>query len=65
MPSNNKKYSQEMREYNLGICYHNGYGIEKSTAESVYWWLKTSTQGHDGAKNLMRDSEEFFDIVLP
>lgn len=27
-------------QYNLGICYDNGYGIEKNIEEAVKWYRK-------------------------
>ena len=32
-------------QYNLGICYANGNGVEKNFSEAVKWWRKAAEQG--------------------
>jgi TPR repeat protein len=33
-------------QYNLGVCYYNGEGVEKDYAEAVKWFRKSAEQGH-------------------
>ncbi|MDD5434959.1 MAG: tetratricopeptide repeat protein [Nitrospira sp.] len=37
-------------QHNLGVCYGNGYGVEKNPAEAVKWWLKSADQGNAKAQ---------------
>ncbi len=37
-------------QYELGNCYYNGYGSEKSLNEAVKWWRKSAEQGHATAQ---------------
>ena len=30
---------------NLGICYENGYGVEKDLTQAVYWYIRAAEQG--------------------
>ena len=32
-------------QYNLGLCYHKGIGVEHSHTEAVKWWRKAAEQG--------------------
>ena len=32
-------------QYNLGVCYYNGYGVEKDYQEAVKWYHKAAEQG--------------------
>ena len=32
-------------QYNLGVCYANGNGVEKNLSEAVKWWRKAAEQG--------------------
>ena len=32
-------------QYNLGVCYYNGNGVEKDYQEAVKWWRKAAEQG--------------------
>ena len=36
--------------YNLGICYSNGYGVEKSDAKASEVWLKAAEMGYADAQ---------------
>jgi len=38
-------------QYNLGILYKNGMGIEHDDVKSVYWYTKAAEQGHSSAQN--------------
>ena len=37
-------------QYNLGVCYENGEGVEKDAAEAIKWYRIASRQGHAAAK---------------
>ena len=32
-------------QYNLGVCYENGYGVTKDLTQAVYWYKKAAGQG--------------------
>ena len=32
-------------QYNLGVCYNNGYGVTKDFTQAVYWFRKAAEQG--------------------
>ena len=32
-------------QYDLGVCYGNGYGVEKNYSEAVKWYRKAAEQG--------------------
>lgn len=34
-----------MAMHNLGMCYENGYGVQKSESEAVRWYRKAADQG--------------------
>ena len=31
-------------QYNLGLCYHTGFGLEKDTAKALMWYKKSAAQ---------------------
>ena len=33
-------------QYNLGVCYANGTGVEKDEQKAVEWYQKAAGQGH-------------------
>ena len=37
-------------QWNLGVFYHNGYGVEKNLAEAIKWWRMAAEQGHSEAQ---------------
>ena len=37
-------------QYNLGVCYYNGYGVTQDKSQAVYWYRKAADQGHDMAQ---------------
>ena len=38
-------------QYNLGVMYRNGHGVDKDYAEAMGWWRKAAEQGNAGAQN--------------
>jgi TPR repeat protein len=38
-------------QYNLGVCYNDGDGVEKNSTQAVYWYRKAAEQGHAKAQN--------------
>ena len=42
-------------QLNLGICYYNGYGVDKNLGEAIKWWHKAAEQGHPKAQFLLGD----------
>ena len=37
-------------QYELGHCYHYGYGVTEDKAEAVKWWRKAAEQGNSEAQ---------------
>ncbi|WP_349953139.1 tetratricopeptide repeat protein, partial [Bacteroides finegoldii] len=37
-------------EYNVGVCYENGMGVEKNTVKAFEWYSKAATQGFANAE---------------
>lgn len=37
-------------EYNVGVCYENGMGVEKNTVKAFEWYSKAATQGFSHAE---------------
>jgi TPR repeat protein len=37
-------------QFNLGVCYANGYGVEKNLQQAFYWHKKAAEQGHAKAQ---------------
>ncbi len=40
-------------QYNLGVCYYNGYGVPKNRAKAVELWKKAAAQGNVRAKQVL------------
>ena len=38
-------------QYNLGVMYHNGYGVVQNYTEAVNWYMKSAEQGFAEAQN--------------
>lgn len=36
-------------EYNMGICYYNGTGVDKNHVEAVRWFRRAAENGHEDA----------------
>lgn len=43
-----------LAQFYLGLCYHNGEGVEKNLSEAVKWYRKAADQGHAEAQNALR-----------
>ena len=41
-------------QYNLGVCYYNGDGVDQNYTEAVKWLSKAADQGHDKAQTELR-----------
>ena len=39
---------------NLGICYMDGFGVEKDPATAAAWFRKAADQGHEKALNELK-----------
>lgn len=37
-------------QFNLGLCYDNGTGVEKDPQQAVYWYQKAAEQGDASAQ---------------
>ena len=38
-------------QYNLGVMYHHGVGVNPSDSEAMRWFAKAAAQGHEGAQD--------------
>lgn len=38
-------------QFNLGVCYQSGTGVEKNMAEAAKWFSKAAEQGHSSAQD--------------
>ena len=51
-------------QYSLGLCYDNGYGVEKDKKLALYWYLKSAENGNVKAMRnagiCYEDNGEFF-----
>ena len=43
-----------MAQLELGLCYYEGNGVEKSYDDAVKWYRRAAEQGHEGAKAALR-----------
>ena len=50
-----KEYTQAM--YMLGLCYRNGYGVERSMGDANLWLSKASARGYKPATNELSSDE--------
>ena len=44
------KQGDAMAQYNLGVCYHEGQGVEKDYSKAVEWYRKAAEQGNARAQ---------------
>ena len=40
-------------QYNLGILYHNGHGVDVNYKKAFEWWEKAAKQGHAHAQYVL------------
>lgn len=45
-------------QYNLGVCYENGDGVEKDASEAMKWYRIASEQGHKDAETALQKLQE-------
>lgn len=45
-------------QYNLGVCYENGEGVEKDTSEAMKWYRIASEQGNKDAETALQKLQE-------
>ena len=45
-------------QYNLGVCYENGEGVEKDTSEAMKWYRIASEQGHKDAETALQELQK-------
>ena len=51
-------------QYQIGICYLRGEGVEQSGTEAEKWLRRAQAQGHQGAADLLARSEERVDTPM-
>ncbi len=42
-------------QYNLGLCYCNGWGVSKDMTEAVEWYRKAAEQGNAPAQEKLKE----------
>lgn len=42
-------------QYNVGLYYYRGQGVEKNFTQALYWFTKAAEQGHEGAKETLQE----------
>ncbi len=42
-------------QYAVGRCYEEGIGVAKDTREALNWYRKAALQGHEDARNKLRE----------
>ena len=47
------KQGDAAAQYNLGVCYYNGIGVEKDYVEAVKWYRKAADQGRARAQSTL------------
>ena len=47
-------------QYDLGLLYARGQGVETDAAEAVFWFYKAGDQGHKRALEALRDLGELY-----
>lgn len=45
-------------QYNLGVCYEKGEGVEKDTSEAMKWYRIASEQGHKDAETALQELQK-------
>lgn len=41
-------------QYNLGLCYYNGEGVQQDYTQAVHWWRKAAEQGNARAQEALK-----------
>ena len=41
-------------QYNLGVCYANGDGVQKNLKQAVFWYRKAAEQGNAFAQEALK-----------
>lgn len=52
-------------QYNVGVMYENGDGVEKSDEEAVKWFRKAAEQDYEPAKDALQDISQQQPPILP
>ena len=43
-----------LSQYNLGVMYARGQGVQKNVDEALKWYRKAAAQGHQGARQALQ-----------
>ena len=43
-----------LAQYNLGVMYAKGHGVQKNVDEALKWYRRASSQGHQGARQALQ-----------
>ncbi|MBQ9771958.1 MAG: sel1 repeat family protein, partial [Lentisphaeria bacterium] len=43
-----------LAQYNLGVCYENGEGVQKDLVQAVFWFRKAADQGYAQAQEALK-----------
>ena len=47
-------------QYNLGVYYYTGNGVEQDEEQATNWFEKAAEQGHEGAANALKELADKF-----
>jgi TPR repeat protein len=47
------KYKNAAAQYCLGVCYHDGVGVDKDEMRAVYWYRQSALQGHPRGQGIL------------
>lgn len=45
--------SDASAQYALGVCYHDGVGVDKDDRKAVYWYKLSAAQGHPRGQGIL------------
>ena len=51
----------DVAQYNLGICYVNGMGVDRNLQKAIEWFTKAAEQGYESAKDMVKKLKAYLD----
>ena len=61
------KQDNEYGQYNLGLMYYNGYGVQKDFVQADLWWIVSSAKGNKTAienKKIGKNIFVYFKLIF-
>ena len=47
------EHGEAWAQFNLGVCYEDGRGVEKDSEQAIYWYRKAAEQGDPNAQRAL------------